>query len=29
MPLGKIVAGHEFAKNLGTSDSIAEITVLA
>jgi hypothetical protein len=28
MPLGKIVAGHEFAKNLGTFDSIAEITVL-
>jgi hypothetical protein len=28
MPLGKIVAGHEFAKNLGISDSIAEITVL-
>ena len=28
MPLGKIVAGHEFAKNLGISNSIAEITVL-
>jgi hypothetical protein len=28
MPLGKIVAGHEFAKNLGTSERIVKITVL-
>jgi hypothetical protein len=28
MPLGKIVDGHKFAKNLGISDSIVEITVL-